>query len=732
MEYFGHSTTENNVAPAVSDLQTAPAVLKTATQNDARNCSQCKGKIAYGPVGKAPVRCAKHRMVDDVRLDRPLCADDCQVCGASASYGFPGKPRRRCGRHKMDGMENKTISRYTATKKGIQISLLKSGVEPNPGPAWGDVKSKIYSTATWAKVKSEPGVAWARQQLEPVKEYTSYGFEVAKHYTVGAYHAASPYVSTVWRWSKNNAVFAAQTAYYRVANQTGVREGWSRAYMGVKLIGAWWGSILSFAFTDNTKTKAVGGRFIEAIRIGNASLSACTAVRAQVWNWNQAYAKVKFFFTLRRDERWVLPGGHYLNVGLYIEAGKDPSRSTDGTESQFLKDLTTEGIEPNPGPPKLTNKGKHNYHGEPVGTLIACTFHRKRGVTGTDCAACLRAVTSEIQRQKHSFTRQKKTADLVQNALNQAKEEQEGSEQGLLELRLDEASAELEDLALSLEKDLEEVEKPKTEEVPVVDLAKWQKALELELNLPSIEERWGTWKFHHKDRIRAKPVFISACSVFAASSAGFYAVSKFGPKYALFGNNGDYFESRIRLATTVAGVTLFHAAVGSALTAVYSAYRWVKCGYITYMKHLFEISSVDDFVERTPEGKLIDHRPENVRKLPVKYAADLGRATYSAHLKIPCSWIQFRKPQTFLVAQSLFRHSQSSYTDDVTVAEDIRKERNIKSMHVMPVDFPSDAQFINETIPTNTLWLRVNWLRAQAQKLAKCPFPGASADTGIT
>ena len=755
MEYFGHSTTDNNVAPAVSELQPAPAVLKTVAQSYTRICSRCKGKIAFGSVGEAPVRCARHRLPSDVRRDRPACIDDCSVCGATASYGFPGKARRRCFLHKLDGMENKTKPRNAATKLATQLALQKAGVEPNPGPSWENIKSKAYSTANWAKTKADPGVAWAKEQLGPVKEktveyahwgaekskpvfnkaveYSAYGFEVAKSYTVGAYHAATPYLSTVWRWSKDNAVFAAQTAYYRFPSGTGMKEGWSKVYLGVKSFGVWWGSSIHGWFTNHSTKKAVGGRYIEAVRIGNASLSACTAVNAQVWYWNQAYAKVIYNFTLRRDERWVLPGGHYLSFGFYVEGGKDPSRTTEGTEEQFQKDLTTEGVEPNPGPPKVTNKGKHNYNGVPVGKVIACTFHRKRGVTGTDCAACLKVVTSEIQRQKHSFTRQKKVADLVSTALKQAKEEEEGSEQGLLELRLDEATAELEDLALSLEKDIkQEVEVPKAEDVPAVDLAKWQKALELELNLPSTEERWGKWNFHHKDRVRAMPVFISACSVFATSFACFYVAGKYGPHYSLVRFNGNYFEKRVRLFTTAAAIASFYVAVGSALTAVYAAYRWAKCGYITYRKHLFEVSSVDDFLERTPEGKLIDHRPENVRKLPVKYAADLGQATYSSHLKIFCNWVRFRKPQTYLVAQSLFRHSQSSYTDDVTVAEDIRKERNIKSMHVMPVDFPSDAQFINQTIPTNTLWLRLNWLRAQAQQLAKCPFPGASADTGIT
>lgn len=388
------------------------------------------------------------------------------------------------------------------------------------------------------------------------------------------------------------------------------------------------------------------------------------------------------------------------------------------TASQYVRDLCREGVEPNPGPPKIAPQTQGS-------TLIACKFHKQRGVTGADCADCMRRVTAEMKRASgRSQPRNQSRNALIAAALHEEEERRQGEMEALAELNLADDSSQSSEASSQRERDH-----------PPLDLAARQKEAELRLNLPSTNEKFGHWSFSHRFSIPVANTALGASAVFAAASLALKIVARKRVitlvEHALARFNVNL-SSRFRLAAGFFRAALFCTAAMSLATAALMFWRLLKSNILTLVKHKFSIEPVDADNGVSDDGWLLDRRPENVRKLPVKYSSDLAWCTYKREFKLGPIALFSREYKPKLVSTALFKHAQSMYNDDVSLQLDILKERNTKTVNVMPVDVPVDAQMSNQSIYSNTLWLRMNWLRSVGEKFEGVPFPGVSNRTGIT
>lgn len=156
----------------------------------------CANKAHYSQGDKNVTVCATHRNATHVRVYALLNTRRACHCGTRATYGVPGQAPTHCYWHKQSGHQTrfsfqrfsvhhrgKFVSSYTVPKDSDQtaIDLLKSGIEPNPGPpklreGWKPPKSVGKSKKYTAVVKEVKAIEEAvrdnraKEQADPTAD----------------------------------------------------------------------------------------------------------------------------------------------------------------------------------------------------------------------------------------------------------------------------------------------------------------------------------------------------------------------------------------------------------------------------------------------------------------------------------------------------------------------------------------------------------------------------------
>lgn len=271
----------------------------------------------------------------------------------------------------------------------------------------------------------------------------------------------------------------------------------------------------------------------------------------------------------------------------------------------------------------------------------------------------------------------------------------------------------------------------------IAKLTQEVKLREIKLNDPSKDEMGPNWEFVYHDQVPMGTVLkMTSLSAFSGLVAVNCLIPAQGWLNAVIRGLIKIRAPVMLLRVTSSAMTLGMVIGGAAwlvggLATVIGALAWWKMPVLKYRRHRFRMTSDLEDEKFDDDDHIVDERSEASRKLPVKYHERVGTVRYTQSWNMGFRWLR-RREHVFKYSHNLFVHSQTAYNDDHTLDAKILKERNIKTLNVLPVNVDAARQQENELIQLNTLKLRLNWLRAEAERAGDVPFPGASQDNGMT